>query len=368
MEVQVQSPAPPNFPWFTRFTSLMLVVGPVGEGRLMMAFTILFLPVMASVSGFGFTMHDLLLPEPSMEMENTSQMAYNLPRNVTPNFSILVFRLSIRQRNHQIEKFGTMFRDAKIKLIRVDTSYSGRISIFLSQVRLFSYRYDAFFCLSFSGLGFCRDMDTKEQSEKLKNYEAGFAAYLKAKYFSDKDIYGGEIFEEKEITDGVTIRASSEAGTRSYADPLAYWNEKFAHKELETDTNTDLSNGNHSSKKISDDIQLLMLNLSLFFVHVTEEISLLISASQDMMSPNNEDIMFLDNKSQGFDDIDIDDIDASDDILDMELKLLTSMNALTMNMMPEDEDRLYITLQFELAKAMSPCIGMAMGRVWDGFE
>ncbi|PWA76044.1 hypothetical protein CTI12_AA236460 (chloroplast) [Artemisia annua] len=68
---------------------------------------------------------------------------------------------------------------------------------------------------------------------------------------------------------------------------------------------------------------------------------------------------FLDNKSQGFDDNDIDDIDdidASDDILDMELELLTSMNALTMDMMPEDEDQLYITLQFELAKAMSPCI------------
>ncbi|KAL8224476.1 hypothetical protein R6Q57_019951 [Mikania cordata] len=40
----------------------------------------------------------------------------------------------------------------------------------------------------------------------------------------------------------------------------------------------------------------------------------------------------------------------------MELELLTSMNALTMSMMSEDEDRLYITLQFELAKAMSPCI------------
>ncbi|KAL8227744.1 hypothetical protein R6Q57_015328 [Mikania cordata] len=94
-------------------------------------------------------------------------------------------------------------------------------------------------------------MDTKDQSEKLKNYKARFAAYLKAKYFSDKDIYGGEIFEEKEIIDGVTIRASSEAGTRSYADPLAYWNEKFAHKDLETDTNADLSNGKHSTKKNS---------------------------------------------------------------------------------------------------------------------
>nr|GEU84818.1 hypothetical chloroplast RF21, chloroplastic [Tanacetum cinerariifolium] len=70
-------------------------------------------------------------------------------------------------------------------------------------------------------------------------------------------------------------------------------------------------------------------------------------------------IKFLDNKSQGFDDIDTDDIDdingsddidVGDNILDMELELLT------MNMMPEDEDQLYITLQFELAKAMSPFI------------
>nr|BDY11309.1 Ycf2 [Trientalis europaea]BDY11326.1 Ycf2 [Trientalis europaea] len=83
---------------------------------------------------------------------------------------------------------------------------------------------------------------------------------------------------------------------------------------------------------------------------------------------------FLDNKTKGFfiDDIDIDDsdeidaseeIDASDDIeanddidrdLDTELERLTLMNA-AMDMMSEI-DRFYITLQFELAKAMSPCI------------
>nr|YP_010044568.1 hypothetical protein RF2 [Gynandropsis gynandra]YP_010044586.1 hypothetical protein RF2 [Gynandropsis gynandra]QPF24607.1 hypothetical protein RF2 [Gynandropsis gynandra]QPF24608.1 hypothetical protein RF2 [Gynandropsis gynandra] len=72
---------------------------------------------------------------------------------------------------------------------------------------------------------------------------------------------------------------------------------------------------------------------------------------------------FLDNKPKGFfiDDINIDDsddIDASNDIdreLDTELELLTMMNALTMDMMSEI-DRFFITLQFELAKAMSPCI------------
>nr|YP_009661882.1 Ycf2 [Mimosa pudica]YP_009661900.1 Ycf2 [Mimosa pudica]QCT83227.1 Ycf2 [Mimosa pudica]QCT83245.1 Ycf2 [Mimosa pudica] len=79
---------------------------------------------------------------------------------------------------------------------------------------------------------------------------------------------------------------------------------------------------------------------------------------------------FLDNKPKGFliddiddDDIDdIDDIDDSDDIdsdldIDTELELLTMMNELAMDMIPEkDRFSSYITLQFELAKAMSPCI------------
>nr|AQU64636.1 Ycf2 [Camptotheca acuminata]AQU64637.1 Ycf2 [Camptotheca acuminata]ARJ37131.1 ycf2 [Camptotheca acuminata]ARJ37132.1 ycf2 [Camptotheca acuminata]ATN40478.1 Ycf2 [Camptotheca acuminata] len=70
---------------------------------------------------------------------------------------------------------------------------------------------------------------------------------------------------------------------------------------------------------------------------------------------------FLDNKPKGFliDDIDIDDsddIDASDDIDDSDDRDLdTELELLTMDMMPEI-DRFYITLQFELAKAMSPCI------------
>nr|YP_010330720.1 hypothetical protein RF2 [Pilea dolichocarpa]YP_010330737.1 hypothetical protein RF2 [Pilea dolichocarpa]UNY33859.1 hypothetical protein RF2 [Pilea dolichocarpa]UNY33876.1 hypothetical protein RF2 [Pilea dolichocarpa] len=63
---------------------------------------------------------------------------------------------------------------------------------------------------------------------------------------------------------------------------------------------------------------------------------------------------FLDNKPKGFLIDDSDDIDRD---LDTKLELLTMMNALTMDMMPETEiDRFSITLQFELAKAMSPCI------------
>ncbi|THG15301.1 hypothetical protein TEA_010459 [Camellia sinensis var. sinensis] len=52
----------------------------------------------------------------------------------------------------------------------------------------------------------------------------------------------------------------------------------------------------------------------------------------------------------------VDDIDASDDIdRDLDTELLTMMNALTMDMMSEI-NQFYITLQFELAKAMSLCI------------
>ncbi|KAL4584164.1 hypothetical protein LXL04_008755 [Taraxacum kok-saghyz] len=91
-------------------------------------------------------------------------------------------------------------------------------------------------------------MDSKEQSEKMKNLEAQYANYLKAKYFSDKDIYGGNIFEEKTI-DGMTIKISSDDCTRSYADPVGYWNEKYATSGTPTEITANLSNGKQSSKK-----------------------------------------------------------------------------------------------------------------------
>nr|AHA12882.1 hypothetical chloroplast RF21 [Maranta leuconeura]AHA12900.1 hypothetical chloroplast RF21 [Maranta leuconeura] len=73
---------------------------------------------------------------------------------------------------------------------------------------------------------------------------------------------------------------------------------------------------------------------------------------------------FLDDKPQGYliDDIDIYDnddidIDDSDDIDDLDTELLTMTNVLTMaRSMTSKRDRFDIPLQFELAKAMSPCI------------
>nr|UEV85713.1 hypothetical protein RF2 [Eschscholzia californica]UEV85732.1 hypothetical chloroplast RF2 [Eschscholzia californica] len=69
---------------------------------------------------------------------------------------------------------------------------------------------------------------------------------------------------------------------------------------------------------------------------------------------------FLDDKPKGYlidnsKNIDIDDSDDISDDIDLDTELLTMTNALTMYMTPKI-DRFDITLQFELAKAMSPCI------------
>nr|YP_010513681.1 hypothetical protein Ycf2 [Cratylia mollis]YP_010513698.1 hypothetical protein Ycf2 [Cratylia mollis]UXL85252.1 hypothetical protein Ycf2 [Cratylia mollis]UXL85269.1 hypothetical protein Ycf2 [Cratylia mollis] len=79
------------------------------------------------------------------------------------------------------------------------------------------------------------------------------------------------------------------------------------------------------------------------------------------LKKNLEDFFIDEGEDELDDGDDIDDsdnIDDSDDIdldPDRELEFLTSMNILPLDILPEI-DRFYITLQFELAKAMSPCI------------
>ncbi|KAJ4846473.1 hypothetical protein Tsubulata_021634 [Turnera subulata] len=61
-----------------------------------------------------------------------------------------------------------------------------------------------------------RERDT----EKFKKYESDYAQYLKAKYFSTKNIFGDEIFESTvKIGDGV-IKSSRSECTQSYVDPV----------------------------------------------------------------------------------------------------------------------------------------------------
>lgn len=60
---------------------------------------------------------------------------------------------------------------------------------------------------------------TAEEILKYQRYEADYACRLKAKYFSNKDIYGGEIFDFTVNVGDETIKASRWSPTRSYADP-----------------------------------------------------------------------------------------------------------------------------------------------------
>ncbi|KAL6324565.1 hypothetical protein AAG906_013377 [Vitis piasezkii] len=57
---------------------------------------------------------------------------------------------------------------------------------------------------------------------KYKKYENDFTNELIGKYFSDKDILGGNIFKEIKIGDE-TIKASREHCLQSYADPAKYY-------------------------------------------------------------------------------------------------------------------------------------------------
>ncbi|XP_052179448.1 uncharacterized protein LOC127792868 isoform X2 [Diospyros lotus] len=70
-------------------------------------------------------------------------------------------------------------------------------------------RQEASECGSFDlGSIISRDMNTDELIEKFSKYEADYTQRLMAKYFSDKDIFGGNVFEQSTKVDGETIKAS----------------------------------------------------------------------------------------------------------------------------------------------------------------
>ncbi|MBA0805831.1 hypothetical protein Gohar_005320 [Gossypium harknessii] len=63
-------------------------------------------------------------------------------------------------------------------------------------------------------------LDNPENIEKYKKFEADYTRRLMAKYFSKKNFYGGNVFDEKTTIDGETILSSRWPCTRSFADPM----------------------------------------------------------------------------------------------------------------------------------------------------
>ncbi|KAI5660101.1 hypothetical protein M9H77_28894 [Catharanthus roseus] len=66
------------------------------------------------------------------------------------------------------------------------------------------------------------DMDGQENMDKNEKYVADYTRYLKAKYFSDKTIFGGNIYDVKMTSDGQTVKASRLAPFESFADPAKF--------------------------------------------------------------------------------------------------------------------------------------------------
>lgn len=96
-----------------------------------------------------------------------------------------------------------------------------------------------------------QDLETSEYIEKYRKYEADYTRRLKEKYFSKKNIYGGDIFEEKVIINGETIKSSRWPCTRSYADPVQFMEDQNNLSAHTAETSSNVSNGKHQVKKHS---------------------------------------------------------------------------------------------------------------------
>lgn len=93
-------------------------------------------------------------------------------------------------------------------------------------------------------------LDTPESIEKYKKYEADYTRRLLAKYFSKKNFYGGNIFDEKTTIDSETILSSRWPCTRSFADPVhAFDDQSNGGSISEAETPTNISNGKLPLKK-----------------------------------------------------------------------------------------------------------------------
>lgn len=92
-----------------------------------------------------------------------------------------------------------------------------------------------------------RQMEMQEK-KKYKKYVAEYTRFLKAKYFSDKTIFGGNIYDVKMTSDGQTVKASRLPPYQSFADPAGFHATTSVSKP-EEETAAETSNGKQTAKK-----------------------------------------------------------------------------------------------------------------------
>ncbi|KAJ9140598.1 hypothetical protein P3X46_031229 [Hevea brasiliensis] len=69
-------------------------------------------------------------------------------------------------------------------------------------------------------------LDSAEIMDKYRKYEADYTHRLMAKYFSKKNLYGGDVFDERLRMGDETIMSSRWPSTQSFADPVKGFEEQ----------------------------------------------------------------------------------------------------------------------------------------------
>ncbi|KAJ8536349.1 hypothetical protein K7X08_034750 [Anisodus acutangulus] len=87
------------------------------------------------------------------------------------------------------------------------------------------------------------------QIEKFKRYEVEARRHLMSKYFSDKTIFGGNIFDVKMSIDGEQVKVSRFPGYQSYADPANFNDDSSSDSISTVETPTPSANGKQPSQK-----------------------------------------------------------------------------------------------------------------------
>ncbi|MCD9645746.1 hypothetical protein HAX54_034931 [Datura stramonium] len=70
-----------------------------------------------------------------------------------------------------------------------------------------------------------------------------------SKYFSDKTIFGGNIFDVKTTEDGETIKVSRFPGYQSYADPANFNDGSSSESKPTSETPSNVAKGKQTSKE-----------------------------------------------------------------------------------------------------------------------
>ncbi|XP_050221121.1 uncharacterized protein LOC126671398 [Mercurialis annua] len=69
-------------------------------------------------------------------------------------------------------------------------------------------------------------LDSEEYMDKYRKYEGDYTRRLMSKYFSKQNLYGGNIFDDKNTFGDETILSSRWPCLRSFADPVKSFEEQ----------------------------------------------------------------------------------------------------------------------------------------------